>query len=162
MDHPERKHIRLPDFDYSLSGAYFITICAKDRRKLFSDIIMTESGVPTVRHTSIGNIVKEQILALENRFKHVFVARYVIMPDHIHMILHFIGSTEDSSLREDLNAVICAFKSLTVRSVKQCYPQIDGVFQTSYYDHVIRNRQDYEEKAEYIQNNAMKWYYEHR
>jgi len=160
MNQPQRKHIRLPDYDYSSAGAYFITICAKDKQHLFSEITLTETGVILPVLTLIGKIAEEQLKALTERYPHVSVAHYIIMPDHIHMILHLQSRMDDMSPRADLKTVLCAYKSLTTRMIKKQYPQIDTVFQTSYFEHIIRNRQDYEEKEYYIQNNAVKWYYE--
>ena len=156
----QRKHIRLPNYDYSSSGAYFITICAKDKQHLFSEIIMTETGTPQPLLTPAGTIAKDQLLKLNDRYPHVSVAHYVIMPDHIHMILHLQSHVDDPAPRADLKAILCAYKSLTTRAIKQQYPQISAVFQTSFFEHVIRNRQDYEEKEQYIRNNPAKWYYE--
>ena len=160
MNQPQRKHIRLPDYDYSSAGAYFITICAKDKQHLFSEITLTEAGIVLPILTLIGKIAEEQLKALTERYPHVSVAHYVIMPDHIHMILHFQSHVDDPAPRADLKAILCAYKSLTTRAIKQQYPQISAVFQTSFFEHVIRNRQDYEEKEQYIRNNPAKWYYE--
>ena len=158
MNQPNRKHIRLPNYDYSTAGAYFITLCTKNKLHLFSEIAMTESGIPQPALTPIGIIAELQINALTERYPYISVPHYVIMPDHIHMILHIESCADASVPRADLKAILCAYKSLTTRMIKQQYPQIDAVFQTSYFDHVVRNRQDYEEKEQYIRNNPVKWY----
>ena len=160
MNQPTRKHIRLPNYDYSSSGSYFITICAKDKQHLFSEITMTEAGVPQPVLTALGTIAEDQLLKLNERYPHVSVASYVIMPDHIHMVLHLQSRMDDMSPRADLKAVLCAYKSLTTRMIKKQCPHMKTVFQTSYFEHIIRNQQDYEEKIQYIRNNPVKWYYE--
>ena len=134
--------------------------CAKDKQHLFSEITMTETGVPQPILTELGTIAEDQLLKLNERYPHVSVASYVIMPDHIHLILHIQSRADDLSPRADLKAILCAYKSLTTRAIKQQYPQIDAVFQASFFEHIIRNRQDYEEKIQYIRNNPVKWYYE--
>ena len=102
MNQPTRKHIRLPNYDYSSSGSYFITICAKDKQHLFSEITMTEAGVPQPILTALGTIAEDHLLKLNERYPHVSVASYVIMPDHIHMVLHLQSRMDDMSPRADL------------------------------------------------------------
>ena len=87
---PRRKELRIKQYDYSSTGAYFITICTKDRKQILSDIIKPV-GVgalddPKIRLTAIGKIVEKNLLSSEN-IPGVKIDRYVIMPDHIHVII---------------------------------------------------------------------------
>ena len=88
MELPKRKPIRLPDYDYSSSGAYFITICTKDRRCILSDITVGADalGGPCLRLTCTGKVVEQYILST-NRMPGFCVDKYVVMPNHIHMLL---------------------------------------------------------------------------
>ena len=152
---PKRKHPRLGFYDYSTAGAYFITICTQDNRCLLSRIVGRGLAPAEIQYTAYGQIAREQLLALEQRYPSVKVDQYVIMPNHIHMILE-LEETAGASPRPTVMDVVCAFKSLTTRYCKKEKP-IDKLFQTSFYEHVIRGQKDYEEIAAYIANNPKQW-----
>ena len=80
------------------------------------------------------------------------------MPDHIHATLYLRKETGGASPSPTLDDVICAFKSLTSRVCKQRYG-IDRMFQRSFAEHIIRDREDYETRKKYIFENPMRWYY---
>ena len=86
---PTRKQYRLPDYDYSQSGAYFITICTKDRKQILSKIIVgTSIARPQeIELTEIGAIVDKGVKGIMEHYENVFVDNYVIMPNHIHLII---------------------------------------------------------------------------
>ena len=101
---PKRKSTRLKKFDYSSAGAYFVTICVRDRMQILSEIVRNnftpadktigiavgEGLAPpeiTVKLKPCGEIVKEQLRLIEARFQSVTVEDYVIMPDHIHAVI---------------------------------------------------------------------------
>ena len=92
---------------------------------------------------------------LEQRFPSLKVDQYVIMPNHIHAIL-MLEETAGTSPHPTIPDIVCAYKSLTARYCKKIQP-IDKLFQTSFYEHVIRGHKDYEEIAEYIVNNPKQW-----
>ena len=92
-DLPKRKPTRWSGFDYSRGGAYFITICTQDRKNILSSVERTDKavgddahGVPRIQLTRIGKIVEKYILSTNN-VKGVSVGDFVIMPNHIHLIL---------------------------------------------------------------------------
>ena len=115
MEQPERKAMRLPRWDYSAPGAYFITICTRERKNLFrdihtapdeavgADIIRPQTapdeavGADIIRPqngtgfpfplTPAGRIVEQAICNIPEFYPAVSVDKYVIMPNHIHMIL---------------------------------------------------------------------------
>ena len=84
---PKRKHPRMDHFDYSTAGAYFITICTQNKRCLLSHIVGQEFAPAEIRYTRYGQIVQEQLLLLEERYPSLTVDQYVIMPNHIHILL---------------------------------------------------------------------------
>ena len=92
---------------------------------------------------------------MEKRYPSLKIDQYVIMPNHIHAILLLKEATGDSQ-HPTITGIICAYKSLTTRACKKLRP-IDKLFQTSFYEHVIRGREDYDEIAEYIINNPKQW-----
>ena len=100
-------------------------------------------GGPLLQLTDTGKVVEQYILST-NRINGFRVDKYVIMPNHVHMI---IKKTNGKSISSDVRS----FKALVTK--KAGYP----VWQTSYYDHIIRNSEDYSEKWKYIDENPVKW-----
>ena len=147
---PQRKHPRLKTYDYSTPGAYFITICAHKRRCLFSKIVGRGLAPAETAYSAYGQIAMDHLLSLPARYPGVKIDRFVIMPNHIHVIL--ILEEGCPSIPD----IICAYKSMTTRTCKQVQP-IDKIFQSSFYEHVIRGQEDYDEIAEYIDNNPKQW-----
>ena len=92
---------------------------------------------------------------LEQRYPSLKIDQYVIMPNHIHVIF-LLEETAGGNQRSTIMDIVCAYKSLTTRQCKKVQP-IDKLFQTSFYEHVIRGREDYHEIAEYIVNNPKQW-----
>ena len=170
----KRKPMRLKCFDYSQTGAYFVTICTSDRQCILSDIIRShpivnnksqvgEGLAPpayTIKLKPCGKISEEQLYLLNKRYPEVSVSDYVIMPDHIHIIFHIQKSSGGASPSPTLSNVVCTFKSLTSRIYKQRF-EIDKVFQRSFAEHIIRDRDDYETRRKYIYENPMRWYQNH-
>lgn len=156
---PKRKPMRLKNFDYSLDGAYFITICSKDRKQIFSKVIKSTDnvGANIVRLLPIGKIVEENINNIEAVYPCVKIINYIIMPNHIHMILS-IDTNGQTMFAPTVARVIKQFKGVVSKQVG--FP----VWQRNFYDHIIRNENDLEEKMNYIFFNAQKWeedeYYE--
>ncbi len=152
---PKRKHPRLEHYDYSEAGAYFITICTHNRQCLLSRIVGRGLAPAENQYTAYGQIAQEQLLLLEQRYHSLKIDQYVIMSNHIHAIL-LLEETAGASPRPTIMDIVCAYKSLTTRQCKKAQP-IDKLFQTSFYEHVIRGREDYNEIAEYIVNNPKQW-----
>lgn len=98
MELPQRKPNRLPDYNYSQNGAYFITICTQGRKKFLSQIVGDGSPVPK----PIGMIAEEYIRQIPETYPAVSVDRYVIMPDHIHLLLRFDRDNYDIALVQRL------------------------------------------------------------
>ena len=103
-----------------------------------------------------GRIAEQQLLLLPKRYPYLTVDNYVIMPNHIHAIFVLGDMAAGASPRPTLTDVVCAFKSLTTRECKK-HGLTEELFQTSFYDHVIRCREDYDEIYQYIFNNPMQW-----
>ena len=85
MELSERKPNRLCEYDYSQNGAYFVTICTQDRKKILSSIVGDGFSVPK----PCGIIAEEFIRQIHVKYPSVAVDNYVIMPDHIHLLLRF-------------------------------------------------------------------------
>ena len=155
---PKRKHPRLKEFDYGQAGCYHITICTDKNMPLLSKIKVGRGLAPAVALTAIGEICEEQLLNLENRYLFVRIDKYIIMPTHIHAIIIFKNQSAGASPRPTLTDIVCTFKSLSTRLCNQ-QNGIQGrkIFQTSFYDEVIRNEKVYQEIWQYINENPMKW-----
>ena len=153
----------MQSFDYSENHKYFVTICSDDKRMMFSRIIVGEGLAPPVtRLSKIGHIIENNITALDKRYCSLTVEKYVIMPNHIHMILQ-LDNTEEASLNSGgaspshtLHDVVCALKSLVTRDCRQTGCK-EKIWQRSYYEHIIRNETDYKNIWLYIDNNPAKW-----
>ena len=161
-DLPKRKSTRWSGFDYSRGGAYFITICTQDRKNILSTVERTEKpvgddahGVPRIQLTRIGKIVEKYILSTNN-VKGVSVGDFVIMPNHIHLIL-FID--EDGTPRASSPTRQTSVVSNCVSTLKRFVNKEVGenIFQRSFYDRVIRNRDEYMEICNYITLNPDNW-----
>lgn len=95
MERPSRRPNRIEDYDYSQSGAYFITICTQARKRILSDIVGTPvPGCPqneTVKLLPLGEIAEKVICQIDAFYGDLSVDKYVIMPDHIHMLITIHG-----------------------------------------------------------------------
>ena len=159
---PKRKHPRLKNFDYSSCGAYFITICTENKKCFLSRVVgrgLAPAETNGIEYTAFGKIAEEQLSLLEERYSYLSVDEYVIMPNHIHAILILDRETAGASPRPTVMDIVCTYKSLTTRECKK-NGFLDKVFQTSFYEHIIRNRQDYDDISRYIKDNPARWYYD--
>ena len=159
-DVPKRKPILLQDFDYSTSGAYFITICTANRHPFFWDAVSTrrtarrgELCSPTnVPLSGIGRIVDAEFIKLNHIYPSVTVDKYCIMLDHIHIIIAIHDdATGRTQFAPTISRIIKQFKGSITKQVGQV------IWQKGFYDHCIRNQQDYNEIWEYIENNPQKY-----
>ena len=158
---PNRKSHRLQNYDYSQSGYYFVTICVKNREPLLGAINVGRGLAPagvSIQRSPIGIVVEQQLFELESRYDFVKIDKYVIMPNHIHFILVLADKAAGASPRPTLTDIICAYKSLTTRICNQ-NDKVRGrvIFQTSFYEKVIRDERGYREVWEYIDENPLKW-----
>ena len=151
---PNRKNIRIGDYDYSTPGAYFITVCTANREKIFwngvgADIIRPQN-VPL---SIIGNIVAQAICQIPNHYENVSVDKYCIMPDHIHLILRIEADRSGRMISAPtVSTVVGSMKRWVSRQVGR------PIWQKSFYDHAIRNQQDYDEIWQYIEKSPTKYH----
>ena len=140
MNDSNRKKLRLDGYDYSKNGAYFITVCTADKEKLLCRIDSTAGpeDAPTVKLTQLGEIVDRATRELPG------IDKYVVMPNHVHMIVF----QEDA---RSLSSKIRIWKSVIALQSRQ------KIWQKSFYDHIIRDERDYQFKWKYIDDNPMKW-----
>ena len=157
MTEPKRKNIRLYGYDYSQPGGYFITICTANRKCILSRVIPGNKFVlADVQLTELGRIA-DGILHEASERTGIRLGDYVIMPNHIHMILQIPPEEAGYTIGE----YVGMFKSLTLhhwRKVCNREGSVMGeVWQRKYYEHVIRNEVDHLEKLRYILENPDAW-----
>ena len=168
-----RKDIRLKEFDYSQNGAYFITICTRNRETLFwksknkntfanNDNVGAGIARPqdTYELSDIGKIAELGIINIPKVYR-VNLDKYVVMPNHIHILL----SVTDNDGRT-MHAPTNNIEQRKTSSVSNIIQQYKGyvtkkagfpVWQKSFYDHIVRNEEDYLNIWEYIETNPLKW-----
>ena len=162
---PKRKRLRLKNFDYSTTGAYFITICTHARKCTLSHVVGAIHESPENLLTEYGKITENIIIHVSERFN-IMVERYVIMPNHIHMILVITDNEELRAIRESplrgrsiISKVIGYIKMNSSKGIHNISPHAI-VWQRGFHDHVIRDRKDHEKIAKYICENPIKWQYD--
>ena len=158
---PKRKPTRLKKFDYNTVGAYFITICTESRRKILSRIVGVDVlGDPkNVELLPYGIIADKYINQFNAFYDNITIGQYVIMPNHVHLIL-FVrdsGSPRTSTPTEQ-TSLVSHFVSTFKRFCNKEYGM--NIWQRGFYDHIIRCRADYEEIVKYIYENPLRWYYD--
>lgn len=153
MELPKRKPNRLPDFDYSTPGAYFVTICVKDRKNLFWSGVGASIARPPKPYLSPwGQIVDQAIRNIPAHYPAISLDHYVVMPNHIHLLLHI--NTDDNGramLAPTISTVIQQMKGAVTKKIGH------SIWQKLFHDHVIRGDDDYLKIWQYIENNPCLW-----
>ena len=151
----------MKEYDYGQTGSYFVTICTVGRTPILSRIAVGRAAtlhddirrlaLPLeVKLTKIGRIADKYICNINTVYKGITVDKYVIMPNHIHMLITVTNGGLRAS-RPTIPTVVRSFKRMVTREVGR------SVFQPSFYDHVVRGERDYWEIWQYIDNNPARW-----
>ena len=152
-----RKTMRLKTADYNQPGRYFFTLCTKKRECILSRVVAENPlEEPTIQLLPYGKIVEKYIEQLQSFYGYVTISRYVIMPNHIHLLilLYPISDKEEQSQTVQ-NSVLSRFLSTFKRFCnKECG---ENIWQNRSYDHIIRSEQDYEKHLNYICANPTNW-----
>jgi len=169
-----RRSIRLKNYDYSKSGAYFITICTKNRQCLFGEIVNGEMIL-----NDGGKIVEKCWIDIPEHFPNAILDEFIIMPNHIHGIIILneldfdnvganmvvdVGANNHSPPQNDrphgttrtIGSIIRGFKIGVTKWFRQ-NSNIHTVWQRNYYDHIIRNEIELIKIRKYIINNPRNW-----
>ena len=156
MDLPIRKPVRLKEYDYSSPGAYFITVCTHEKRCILSSVRRGDPcGRPELILNEFGLIVRQSLLETEKLY-HVRLSPYVIMPNHIHFICVIDQERATARVAPTVGRVVGAVKSLSSNRCRAAGLN-GGLWQRSYYDHIVRNEEDYRQIADYIKTNPARW-----
>ncbi len=159
MNLPDRKLTRLSGYDYATPGAYFITICTFEKQCLFGSIVPgTSVGDAYMKYSQIGRIAKECLLDIESHYDNVKLDNWVIMPNHVHLLMRIEERINPfPTIACDIPNIIGKYKSAVTRTVGNAFMHSGKLWQTSFYDHVVRNDADYQSVWQYISGNPSKW-----
>ena len=165
----QRKQLRLKGWDYG-QGWYFVTVCTLEKHEYLG---IVEKDICTL--SPAGMIVDRCIQTVTQHFPHVVIVEYVVMPNHLHIIMHIKHAVVDADLRPLQSATrICKtispqqitkiFLSKVIHGIKSSSTRIANrnnrrlMWQRSFYDRIIRNEREYQELCAYIRNNPRNWY----
>lgn len=161
----ERKHNRLPGYNYSNPGYYFVTICTKDKIPFFGSI--NDRGMNL---NALGKFARECWTIIPNHFGHVSLDEFIIMPNHLHGIIAIEPSITTEVEYADLRAlqgvkrskmlipkIVHGYKSTVTRNIHKQFLTSEFAWQRSYYDHVIRDKNELEKIRLYIKSNPENW-----
>lgn len=180
----DRKSVRLPFYDYSKHGGYFITICAFDGLCLFGDI---NNGKVTLN--KIGEIIQDEWLQTEQIRENMKMDIFVVMPNHFHgiVIIKDVEApclvTPDHVKKDDtkrathraapiqerqaklitgsISAIIGQFKPTVTKRVRNELKLGNYfIWQRGFYEHVIRNEKELNRVRQYILDNPIKWHFD--
>lgn len=155
----------MKDYDYSQAGAYFVTICALNKKCIFGDVENAE-----IRLNEYGQVVRNEWLNTENIRSNVELDAFIVMPNHVHGILVIVDDCRGvlqyaptkkygfSSPSQTLGSIIRGLKSSVTKIINQIR-NTHGVpvWQRNYYEHIIRNEKELDKIREYIANNPLNW-----
>lgn len=165
-----RRSIRLPGYDYSTEGSYYITLVTHGREHLFGEI---ENG--EMRLNEFGEIVNNTWDDLVNHINNIELDEFIVMPNHFHGIIviyhpdDVVGAgskpaPEDSRAGHGpaptvgLPEIVRQFKTFSAKRINQKRGTTSQpVWQRNYYDHIIRSEKDYENNVNYIYLNPQNW-----
>ena len=155
-DAPERKRTRLKNYDYSAPGSYFVTVCTRDKSHLLGRIVGNGAcDIPHIALSGYGKVLDGKIAFMAHRYPHISVDKYVIMPNHFHLLItikEFSGALETAA---PYNNELSKFISLLKRYCNREYGK--NIWQSSFNDHIVRGDEDYLAIWRYIDENIQKW-----
>lgn len=156
-----RQSTRQKGYDYSQAGLYFITMCCYERACLFGNIM---NGSMVLNDA--GKIANACWLEIPQHFPHVVLHEYVIMPDHVHGIIEFVGAknrtvgaknlSPPQSPSKTIGSVVRGYKIGVTKWMRQ-NTNVYHVWQRNYHDHIIQNKKSYHNISNYIKSNPTKW-----
>ena len=146
--YPQRKSPRLQGYDYSKSGAYFVTICTHNRHPLFGEI------QDSIMHANPNaEIAAARWDAIPEHYPDVDLDAFVVMPNHVHGILILTGESDFTTM---LGRVVNAYKGAVTAGIRKIHPGM-VVWQPRYHDHIIRDETGLNRIRQYIISNPALW-----
>ena len=179
--HPHRRALRLQGYDYAQAGAYFVTVCTRDR---LCDLGHVENGEMVLSKT--GQLAHAAWKVLPQHYPGVRLDAWVIMPNHVHGIIWLVGNERRpvgadpqpaqwpsdpvrsrpgpvgagfKPARHGLPEIVRAFKTFSARRINEARNTTGSQFwQRNYYEHVIRGEDALTRIRQYIVDNPAKWH----
>jgi putative transposase len=166
---PQRHSIRLPDFDYTQNGVYFITICSHQKAHIFGEIIDGK-----MKLNRIGQIAQQCLLEIPIHFKNSELLVSVVMPNHIHVLIGIMNDNETGTtcraptgktrrsfsrpISGSVSTIIGSFKASVTKIInRESENKRKAIWQRGFYEHIIRNENDLKLTANYIMLNPENW-----
>ena len=157
MNLPKRKPMRYKNFDYSQCGSYFLTISTQNRKNLFWDMekVYSAKQANELEHiinpdflplNYAGKIVEKHLMLWQNTYSNVKLENFVIMPNHIHLIVSILEN-ESESKKTDISRMVAQFKGCVTKELGE------AIWQKGYFDHIIANEKDFNNCFDYIEAN---------
>lgn len=158
MEMQNRKLPRLHGFDYATPGAYFITICTHEKMCYFGSIRPADYCEAYMQYSPIGEIAKQNLIDLEKHYDNIVLDNWVIMPNHIHLLVRIEERMNPFPTNGyDISNIVGKYKAGVTRAVRKESLYIGKLWQSSFYDHIVRNDVDYQNIWNYINDNPSRW-----
>ena len=166
-DQRRRRSIRLQNYDYSKAGAYYITVCTRNRKLLFGDVVQGQMKI-----NEVGRIVQNVWDSLPQFYEDIELDAFIIMPNHLHGIIVIrsaVGAIHESPLQQDALRVrdrrrmlrsnmIGRFKMGSAKNINLVRKTSAlAVWQRNYYEHIIRDEASLDRIRQYIADNPAQW-----
>ena len=156
-DLPKRKRLRLENYDYSSNGMYFVTVCTKNKKPILSQVVGDDAHIVPKKIVlkPYGEVVDKYINRINTVYDNISVENYIIMPNHIHMLLfidRFNNGTMWASSPTKIETVVRSLKTMVTKEVGL------SIWQRSYNDEIIKNEKHFQSVWNYIEYNALKEY----
>ena len=139
--YPVRKKTRLKGYDYTRANYYFVTICTCKKQCLFGNI---------GEDSELKAIADYGIREIPSHFPEVKIEQYVVMPNHVHILLYISGG------KNSLDKIIGNYKAFVTRQIHKNHPGLK-IWQDSFHDHIIRDEKGFQNIWLYIESNPMNW-----
>ncbi len=148
-----RRPNRKKGHDYSQNGVYFLTICIDGKKCILSRIVPSGSETipPSLQLSDIGNTVENELIRLGQTYPSLRVDHYVVMPNHVHLLLSLDDPDQDAAGRVTIANAVNQFKGAVTKKLGF------RIWQKGYHDHIIRDERDYERRWRYIDDNPRRW-----
>ncbi len=161
-----RRSIRLPGYDYTILGGYFVTIVTWRRKCLFGEIENEEMVL-----NAFGKIALEQWFKTAELRKNIDLRteEFMVMPNHVHGVVwiveNLVGAERRSAptnqsvpAKGSFGIIVRAYKSAVTYAIN-AHRKVRGeaVWQRNYYEHILRDNNDWERACNYIQINPSLW-----
>ncbi len=172
-DRHHRRSIRLKGYDYSQEGAYYVTVCVRNRQCLFGEVVEGEMAL-----SAWGEIVQQEWLQTAVVRPYVRLDEFMVMPNHFHGILCIVDDSGRGDARVaptgtertdavhgshgpqpgSLGAIVGAFKSAATKRINVLRVSPGAkVWQRGYWEHIIRHDRALDRIREYIATNPARW-----